>query len=800
MNIKYQFRSNGDDTCKLMSISDFEGETLVVPAYSDEHEKVTSIDLEALKLNSLKKLCLPETFSKCTAYFCKRARNLEELDISSANPFFKVHDGILYSKDMTTLISCPLGKQGDALIPSCVKTVRADAFCECDKLDWIEFQDGLETIENGAFYLCGAVLTLPDSVNDIDRCAFTGEWSFVKPVIRATRNSFVHRFALKHELTYMPSDCPETWDANTWLACFTRRNADYRDLRRAVWLNTLAIVKSGGYTLPNRYSLLLPKSPGETSSVFYEKPFRTSFAPLNAPPVISVIPDDCLDTAHRWVDEGLEVCVLNMASRRNPGGSVRNGAGAQEEYLFRCSDYYRALYPFTSYAAEYDLKRSAYQYPLDRNFGGIFSCNITVFRGNESLGYPLLEKPWQVNMVAVAGMNSPELVYENGERRIAPFLIEGVKNKIRTIFRIAAQNGQRNLVLGALGCGAFRNPPKHVAELFLAVLREPEFSGAFQRICFAIKSDHNSHGDSNYEAFKAILDGYIVENNAEHSSVDINEIVIKKIAIARDSYAILYTDGKVVMFDCRSGKTTRLRALDGSVDLKAGFDAYYGLKENGTVSVDGICRNDSFARRGFLFSDWHDGKVIDACECHFAVVRNDGTVTCAEGHGYDVTNYREIIEKWKDIKQLALTFERPYGLTEQGEFMCEDRDEYIRDFFNSESGAEIVQIAAFGCYYSTHIVAALYQDGSVKAKILWAEEIEEVKKWREVKKIRCGIAGAIGGLTKQNKLLIDADRPYIDDSGNEVSELDNIYDFEMGFFYVVAVENSGRLIILKQKR
>ena len=106
-------------------------------------------------------------------------------------------------------------------------------------------------------------------------------------------------------------------------------------------------------------------------------------------------------------------------------------------------------------------------------------------------------------------MNRPKLEIYNREERIADSLVEGVKNKIRTIFRIAADNGQRNLVLGAIGCGAFRNPPRHVAELFREVLCEDDFLGAFNRICFAVKSDHNSRGDTNYNAFYEVLDGFM---------------------------------------------------------------------------------------------------------------------------------------------------------------------------------------------------------------------------------------------------------------------------------------------------
>ena len=51
---------------------------------------------------------------------------------------------------------------------------------------------------------------------------------------------------------------------------------------------------------------------------------------------------------------------------------------------------------------------------------------------------------------------------------------------------IAADNNVINLVLGAMGCGAFRNPPKHIAELFRQVLNEPQYKGRFRRVVFAI--------------------------------------------------------------------------------------------------------------------------------------------------------------------------------------------------------------------------------------------------------------------------------------------------------------------------
>jgi uncharacterized protein (TIGR02452 family) len=41
-------------------------------------------------------------------------------------------------------------------------------------------------------------------------------------------------------------------------------------------------------------------------------------------------------------------------------------------------------------------------------------------------------------------------------------------------------------VLGAWGCGVFRNDPEAVAEAFKSHLLSPRFMGAFDRVVFAI--------------------------------------------------------------------------------------------------------------------------------------------------------------------------------------------------------------------------------------------------------------------------------------------------------------------------
>jgi len=66
------------------------------------------------------------------------------------------------------------------------------------------------------------------------------------------------------------------------------------------------------------------------------------------------------------------------------------------------------------------------------------------------------------------------------------------ERKMRGLIWTALVNNHDSIVLGAWGCGAFKNPPHHIAGLFRRVLNEAPFKGKFKHIVFAIFNDHNS--------------------------------------------------------------------------------------------------------------------------------------------------------------------------------------------------------------------------------------------------------------------------------------------------------------------
>lgn len=307
-----------------------------------------------------------------------------------------------------------------------------------------------------------------------------------------------------------------SWDAKAWLDEFEASKqipGGTRPVRAKVFQSTLQIVTNGGYQTTTGVNIELDKfynNKALQDNVFCEREITLKDPQKLFVTNTQVVNQDCLAYAKSLLeqDSADDLCVLNMASTKNPGGGVYGGAGAQEEYLFRCSDYYRFLFQYAD-PASFDCEKvygiphnPRHSYPLKRNFGGVYSHGVTIFRNTEANGYALLETPWKVNFVAVAANNIRR--YMNGRTTIPDKFIPSTLSLIRTILRIAYNNGQRRLVLGAFGCGAFANPPGHMAQLFKQVFEEPEFQGLFREIHFAIIEDHNSHG-RNVNAFKEVF-------------------------------------------------------------------------------------------------------------------------------------------------------------------------------------------------------------------------------------------------------------------------------------------------------
>lgn len=275
-------------------------------------------------------------------------------------------------------------------------------------------------------------------------------------------------------------------------------------LRRKIYEETIRIVRRGSWLTEDGKRIVLPDPAGMmTHSQLYRSVGKIDLPEQQEPTAVEVLDSDSLLAGKQLIDEGYRPAVLNFANRQHPGGGVLHGAGAQEENIFRRSDLFLSLYQFHPFGEDFGIPQREEQYPMDRTTGGAYSPDVTVLRGPEQEGYPRLSEPYRLGIVTVAAMNRPPL---KDPDHLADDLVEPTREKIRTIFRIALKHGHDALVAGAWGCGAFRNPPRHIAELFHQVMEETEFHNRFRKIVFAIMDRHkerqNPSGNRKIAAFR----------------------------------------------------------------------------------------------------------------------------------------------------------------------------------------------------------------------------------------------------------------------------------------------------------
>jgi len=264
---------------------------------------------------------------------------------------------------------------------------------------------------------------------------------------------------------------------------------DKHALRIELFNSTLDIVRQGWYISQSGLKVELPSvEEVMDAAAMYSKPFSVLIDPV-APVKTEVLVEDkdCVLAAKELIDAGYNPAMLNLADLYTPGGLVEYGSGAQEENLCRRSNLILSLYQFSqARIAQYPdlgLRQHKLQYPMHTRHGGVYSRIVTFFRGPESDGSLLDDKPYNIPVISVAALSGPR-IGEDG--MMLPLETGMTLDKIRTIFRIGMANFHDSLVLSALGCGAFSNPPAHIAKLFHQVILEDEFRDKFKLIDFAI--------------------------------------------------------------------------------------------------------------------------------------------------------------------------------------------------------------------------------------------------------------------------------------------------------------------------
>lgn len=198
--------------------------------------------------------------------------------------------------------------------------------------------------------------------------------------------------------------------------------------------------------------------------------------PSDRPTVYEVTNETTLSAARRLVAEGHRVVALNFASARHPGGGFLNGARAQEESLCRSSALYECIRASKMYRHHSGLPGGFYT-----NYA-IYSPDVPVFKDDDG---ELLDEPYPCSFVTAPAVNAG--CVRDDER---PLIRSEMGERVEKVLALAA--GHDAVVLGAWGCGVFKNDPEMIADLFRSAL-VTRFAGVFARVTFAVL-DHTADG------------------------------------------------------------------------------------------------------------------------------------------------------------------------------------------------------------------------------------------------------------------------------------------------------------------
>jgi hypothetical protein len=178
------------DSVTTIGLSAFFGCThltnITIPA------SVTSIGNYAFSgCTHLTNITIPASVTSIGSLAFWSCNSLSAILADANNGFYCSIDGVLFSKDQTTLVQYPPGKAGGYTIPTSVTSIGNHAFRCCYDLTSVTIGDSVTAIGNSAFEGCIGLMsvTISDSVASIGDSAFRGCTSLTNITIPASVTS-----------------------------------------------------------------------------------------------------------------------------------------------------------------------------------------------------------------------------------------------------------------------------------------------------------------------------------------------------------------------------------------------------------------------------------------------------------------------------------------------------------------------------------------------------------------------------------------------------------------------------------
>ncbi len=185
LEIKYKIENGEATVTKLPDNSTLP--EIVIP---DEYESVpvTAVaDFAGVNLEYVNKITIGKNVKTISLWAFENSKKITAFEVDDNNEYFCDKEGVLYTKDMKTLVFYPLAagiktvtdENGNSVssvsysIPEGVETIRTKAFYKCEALTEITLPSTLKSIEEKAFFRTSIKeAALPEGLTYIGKDAF----------------------------------------------------------------------------------------------------------------------------------------------------------------------------------------------------------------------------------------------------------------------------------------------------------------------------------------------------------------------------------------------------------------------------------------------------------------------------------------------------------------------------------------------------------------------------------------------------------------------------------------------------